>query len=257
MKAKNTLPSISRLALLALIAVLIVLIVSGCAASKTTHNKKGNELFNNSSFDDALAEYRLAQVDKPDAPEPYYNAANACNRMNQTEDVQTQTEQALRTAEPDLASNAWYNLGNAFFDTEQWPQSIEAYQKALRLQPNDMDAKINLELALQKLQEQQQEQQSQESQQENADQNGQNDQGEQSEQNEQEEQEQSAESEQVSSGEQETEESPATQGDEESGEMTEEQAVQLLQALLGDSQTLQEKLQEIYQAPGPSSGQDW
>ena len=39
--------------------------------------------------------------------------------------------------------------------------------------------------------------------------------------------------------------------------MTEEQALQLLQALLGDSQTLQERLQEMHQVPGSAPAEDW
>ena len=39
--------------------------------------------------------------------------------------------------------------------------------------------------------------------------------------------------------------------------MSEEQAIQLLQALLSDSQTLQERLQQVHRVPGPVPEQDW
>jgi Ca-activated chloride channel family protein len=228
-----------------------LLALSACAPAVVRHNEAGNEHFAESAYEEALSEYRLAQVDEPDLAEPYYNAANAYNRKREVEGALAQTEQALKTADPVLAAQAWYNLGNAFFDAEQWPQAIEAYKEALRLRPDDVDGKHNLELALQKLQEQQQQQQQQQEQSE-GDQQDQQDQ-------EQAEATPSPEDESAASGDQEQQPTPQPSGapQEEAQGMTEEQALQLLQALLGDSQTLQERLQEMYQVPGPAPAEDW
>ena len=231
------------------------LALSACAPDVVRHNNAGNEHFDESAYDDAIAEYQLAQVDEPDLAEPYYNSANAYNRQSQIEAALAQTEQALKTADPELAARAWYNLGNAFFDAEQWPQAVEAYKESLRLQPDDLDAKHNLELALQKLQEQEQQQQEQEQQQDQEQQEQESD-GEQQEQEQQQDEQAGATPENQPGEGQET---PQPSGEPEQAPegMTEEQAIQILQALLGDSQTLQERLQEIHQAPGPVSDQDW
>jgi Ca-activated chloride channel family protein len=232
--------------------VLLLFALSACASPAVRHNEAGNEHFVKSAYEDASVEYRLAQVDEPDIAEPYYNAANAYNRMSQIDAVMAQTEQALKTADPALAAQTWYNLGNGFFDAEQWPQAIEAYQESLRLQPDDLDAKHNLELALQKLEEEEQQQQEQEQQEQEQQEQEQSEQGETT---------PTPEGESASSTEQESDESeqPTPQppsAPQEEG-MTEEQALQLLQALLDDSQTLQERLQEIHQSPGPTPDQDW
>jgi tetratricopeptide (TPR) repeat protein len=231
-----------------LLLAITVLALSACAPAVVRHNEAGNERFAESAYEDALSEYRLAQVDEPDLAEPYYNAANTYNRKREVEGALAQTEQALKTADPVLAAQAWYNLGNAFFGAEQWPQAVEAYKQALRLQPDDWDGKHNLELALQNLQEQQQQQQE----------------GSEDDQQEQQDQEQpeatpSPEGASAASGDQEQQPTPEPSGapQEEVQGMTEEQALQLLQALLGDNQTLQERLQEIYQVPGPAPAQDW
>jgi Ca-activated chloride channel family protein len=240
--------------LLPLLVVLLVL--SACAPAVVRHNEAGNERFAESAYEEALSEYRLAQVDEPDLAEPYYNAANAHNRQREVEGALAQTEQALKTADPALAAQAWYNLGNAFFDAEQWPQAIEAYKEALRLRPDDVDGKHNLELAQQKLQQQQQQQQ----QQSEGDQQEQQDQDQEQEQDqEQAEAPPSPEEESAASGDQEQQPTPQPSGapQEEAQGMTEEQALQLLQALLDDSQTLQERLQEMYQVPGPAPAEDW
>jgi Ca-activated chloride channel family protein len=243
---------VSRLSWFCLSSLLVALLaLSACAPAVVRHNEAGNEHFAESAYEEALSEYRLAQVDEPDLAEPYYNAANTYNRKREVEGALAQTEQALKTADPALAAQAWYNLGNAFFDAEQWPQTIEAYKEALRLWPDDVDGKYNLELALQKLQEQQQQQQQQQEQSE----------GDQQEQQDQEQAEAtpSPEDESAASGDQEQQPTPQPSGAPQEAEqgMTEEQALQLLQALLGDSQTLQERLQEMYQVPGPAPAEDW
>jgi Ca-activated chloride channel family protein len=239
----------SSLLLVALLAL------SACAPAVVRHNEAGNEDFAESAYEEALSEYRLAQVDEPDLAEPYYNAANTYNRKREVDGALAQTEQALKTADPALAAQAWYNLGNAFFDAEQWPQAIEAYKEALRLRPDDVDGKHNLELVLQKLQEQQEQQQQQQEQSE----------GDQQEQQDQEQEQAQAtpspedESAASGAGDQEQQPTPQPSGvpQEEAQGMTEEQALQLLQALLGDSQTLQERLQEMYQVPGSAPAEDW
>ncbi len=251
MKVVNEMHAVRFLIMFAVVAVIIPLTAVACSSEAEKSNESGNEHFSESSYEDALTEYQLAQVDEPDAAEPYYNAANTYNRMSQPEEVLAQTKQSVKTAGAGLASKAWYNLGNAYFDAEQWPQAVEAYQDALRLNSPDEDAKVNLELALQNMQqceqEQQQEEQSEGDQEEQEGQEGQSEQ----------EESQQSESESASSEEQEAQESEAAQHSEETEGMTEEQAVQLLQALLDESQTLQEKLQEIHQSHGPSSEQDW
>jgi cytochrome c-type biogenesis protein CcmH/NrfG len=40
--------------------------------------------------------------------------------------------------------DAWIELGNAYFDTEQYQKSIQAYTKALELQPNNADVWTDL-----------------------------------------------------------------------------------------------------------------
>jgi Ca-activated chloride channel family protein len=233
-----------------------LLLATACAPAVTQHNNAGNELFETGAYDEALSEYRQAQVNDPDSAEPYYNAANALNRQGNLAGVQAQTGQALKSADPNLSAQAWYNMGNAFFDAEDWEQAIAAYQEALRINPHDQDAKRNLELALDKLREAQQ----QEKDRQNQDQ----EQG-------QEEQSEGAESSPETSA------TPTPQGEEgtEAGQtpeqpdqgtpnpnqgtdsLTPEQARQMLEALVGDSETLQERLQKVFVAPGPPPERDW
>jgi tetratricopeptide (TPR) repeat protein len=232
----------------------ITLLLIACAPAVVQHNNTGNERYATGAYDEAIAEYRQAQVEEPDRPEPYYNAANAYNRQAQLDAALAQAQQALKTADPDLAARTWYNLGNAYFDVEQWAQAIAAYQQALRLNPDDLDAKHNLELALQKLEEQQQQEQEQQAQDQQGEENEQEAQGaesaDQSETG-------TATPTPASSAETSPGEGEQGAGAQEAQAITPEQALQLLQALTGESETLQERLQEIYRVPGPPPEQDW
>ena len=230
-------------------------LLSACAPNVVHHNNAGNERFAEGAYDEAIAEYRQAQLDKPDRPEPYYNAANACNRQAQLETTLAQAQQALKTANADLAAQIWYNLGNAYFDAERWPEAIAAYQEVLRTHPDDLDAKHNLELALQKLKEQRQQEQQQ--------QNQQNQEQQQNQESTTDGQSQSGEATPTPTGQPETSEEQNQATPEPSGAapetegITPEQARQLLQAVVGDNETLQERLQKIYPVPGPPPERDW
>lgn len=48
---------------------------------------------------------------------------------------------------PQLKEKARYNLGNAYFQQQQFEKAIDAYQQALQVNPNHQDAQHNLNLA--------------------------------------------------------------------------------------------------------------
>ena len=59
----------------------------------------------------------------------------------------SQLEQSLSRAQSkELKAKAWYNFGNTQYRLGQFDKAIEAYRNALNLNPNDLDAKYNLEL---------------------------------------------------------------------------------------------------------------
>ena len=89
----------------------------------------------------------------------------------------------------EAAANASYNLGNSYFQQQQFDKAIKAYETALQQKADFDDAKHNLELAKKKLQEQEknkdnkQDQQQQQNQQNQSQQDKQNQQQESGEQN--------------------------------------------------------------------------
>jgi len=79
--------------------------------------------------------------------------------------------------DPILASKAFYNLGELFIGENDFNSGLLMYKKAIILNPNDTDAKINYELLKRKIQNQDQQNQDQQNQdQQNQDQQNQDEQ---------------------------------------------------------------------------------
>ena len=157
----------------ALVILTLSLLVAACSPSAEKLNKDGNSAYAKQAYEEALSAYQFAQIESPELAEPYYNAANSLYRQGMYAEALEQISQALSFAkEETLAENSFYNLGNSSFSTQEWETAIEAYKEALLLNPDDLDAKYNLELALQQMQqqEQQEEQEQDQDQEQNQDQ---------------------------------------------------------------------------------------
>jgi tetratricopeptide (TPR) repeat protein len=236
-----------RIALGALL-LSIAIALAACGSTVAGSNRQGNRLYRQGKYDEALSAYQKAQAEQPDLAELYYNVSNTLHRKEDYQDAVVETLQGLSKADPDLRARAYYNLGNSFYRQGQFAEAIAAYQEALKLNPDDQDAKHNLELAQRQLEKQQPTPSPQPSPTE----------------------EKSAEgtpTPQPSPGiGQGTETStppggtptPAAQAGQEGEEgMTEEQVRQLLKALGQDEQTLQQYLQRLQPIPDRPAEKDW
>lgn len=73
-------------------------------------------------------------------------------------------DKALEHLKDNGSANSFYNQGNALAKSGQYPEALEAYNKALKLNPKDEDAKFNKELVEKTLEKQKQDQQQQQQQ---------------------------------------------------------------------------------------------
>lgn len=147
--------------------------------------EEGNELFAEQKFDEANIRYRDALLENPESPIVHFNIGDVLYKKGSYEEAIKSYDKALAADDINLQAQAYYNIGNALYKTGKLAESIQAYKKALELNPEDEDAKYNLEYVRRKLkdsaqnpppQDQQQNQQ-QSDQQQHEGQQGQNEQG--------------------------------------------------------------------------------
>ena len=242
----------------------LTLLATACSPSAAKLTADGNDAFAKQAYEEALQAYGEAQARSPELAEPYYNAANVLYRAGQHEEALKALQAAAQVAQSDvLAQNSYFNAGNSAFNTQGWDTAIEAYRQALLRNPDDLDAKVNLELALQQKQQQEQqeqqdkqdqqdEQNQEQQQQENEDQQSQDQQDQQDEQN----QEQQEQQDQQNQDQQNQDQQQEQDGQEQQDQQNQDQQ----QAQDGEAQAEQEQDGEPQEgsqlAPGQRMTQD-
>lgn len=163
--------------LLRLASGLMLIGTASLAADVANLLRQGNGLFARGKFDEALGVYQRAEVLRPDDLRIHYNIGNTLFRLNRHEEAISELTLAAVDRNPVRRANAFYNIGNVQYRRNRLDDAINAYRLALLANPNDLQAKQNLEFCLKKRQEQQQnQQQNQQQQQQNEQQQQQNEQ---------------------------------------------------------------------------------
>ena len=205
-------------------AIGLALCLLACGPTPAQVNDSGHGPYLGGDYAAALESYRDAQGRAPESGEPHYNSGNALYRMEEYEDALQNFDESLMHAEGELRSHGFFNRGNTTFQQEQYLQAIEAYKEVLRMDPDDRDAKHNLELALSRIPPEDQQQQDEQ----------QDDQQEEEEEKDEQEDEQ-----------------------EQDQPITESQASQILESVGEAAQTLQERRGQVLVSPKPPSEFDW
>lgn len=117
--------------------------------------RNGDREYQKGGYSKAEENYRKSLAQSGSA-NGYFNLGNAVYQQERFPEAIGQYEQAIKKA-PTAArkADAYYNLGNAHFEAGNLDKSIEAYKNALRNNPSDIASKYNLALAKKKLQQQQ------------------------------------------------------------------------------------------------------
>lgn len=131
-----------------------------------TSTSKGNEYYRMSQFDLSEMQYRKALASNPKNYVAQYNLANALQQQKKYDEaIKVLEDLAGTTTDVHLKSAAYYNQGVAYTKIKNLQSSIDSYKKALILNPDDKQARENLQKALSELKQQQQQKQQQQKQQ--------------------------------------------------------------------------------------------
>jgi len=237
--------------------------------------KAGVKAFEDSQYDKSLQHFQDALLDDPENPLGHYNVAEALYKNKKYEEAIKSYEKSLNSQDIALREKAFYNLGNSYYQMNKYQEAIQNYIKALELDPNDQDAKHNLELVRAKLKEmadkqpmqnqQQQQQNQQGGQQDQKQQNQQQDQQQSQQQQQQGEQEQEQQEQQEQQQElAKKDEQQKDQGEEKQAqqiekkkELSKEEAERILQALRSDEKENQKLRRPEQPARRPRVEKDW
>ena len=117
----------------------------------------GNRSYHEGRYDAARSSYQRAADQAPGgeaALRLHFNAGAAYYKEGDYESAEAEFKQALSANDPRLREQVHYNLGNVYFqqalqnqDLELLKRAVAEYQAALELNPDNKNAKFNIEVA--------------------------------------------------------------------------------------------------------------
>lgn len=135
----------------------VALLVLGALQAPGCTSPDPGALFDQGRYEEAEREYRQALARDPGSAEVHYDLGATAIRLREHEAARPHLEIASRTGDRRLRQWAFYNIGNTrlepvVLDLSEEPRddlvaAIVAYKRALLLDPDDEDARWNLELA--------------------------------------------------------------------------------------------------------------
>jgi Ca-activated chloride channel family protein len=123
---------------------------------------KGNELYKKQAYEEAANEYKKAAEKNQKSAEAQFNLGNAYHKTKKPFDAMEAYKSAYENSlDKNIKSQAAYNQGVLMTRQQKLPESIELYKGALKLNPEDVQARENLQRAINELKKQQQQQKDQ------------------------------------------------------------------------------------------------
>jgi tetratricopeptide (TPR) repeat protein len=150
-------------------ALILLLLLPGIARAQTPadelllrptrRTEEGRKAFAAGDHPRALSAFEGAARARPQDPGGRFNLADALYKNGKFDEAAALYRALGEDPRAPLAGPARFNLGNTLFQKQDYRGAIQAYREALRVSPDDLDTRRNLELALRALQEQEQQKQ--------------------------------------------------------------------------------------------------
>ena len=134
---------------------------SAIADSARVSTSRGNNLYKQGNFNEAINSYEQALLEAPGALEPKFNQANSYYRLDDLSKATDLYRQvAAESKDMKLVAGAKYNLGNSYFQQgskqkdsnlqkaiDDLKTAIESWRGALDIEPENKKAAKNIEVA--------------------------------------------------------------------------------------------------------------
>ncbi|MFH0975629.1 MAG: tetratricopeptide repeat protein [Spirochaetota bacterium] len=116
--------------------------------------KNADDLYRDGQFSEAEKAYQQGDMDDPKDLRYRYNKGCAAYQNKDYQGAEAAFTSVLRRSKDSaMLSRAAYNLGNTAFVQDDFAAAAEFYKQAIIYNPDNSDAKYNLELSLKKLEE--------------------------------------------------------------------------------------------------------
>jgi Ca-activated chloride channel family protein len=111
--------------------------------------KNGNDLYKQQKYEPAAQAYDQALTKDPLNKTALFNRASTTYRLSKySEAIKSFDDIVAKSSESGEKSKAYYNKGAILSSQKRLEESIEAYKNALRQNPDDKEARENLQKAL-------------------------------------------------------------------------------------------------------------
>ncbi len=111
--------------------------------------QRGNDLYKQQQYQQAESAYNEVVDVNPNNTTAKYNRSLAIQKQGRSDEaVRAFDDLAFKTEDRDIKAKSYYNKGAILSIQKKLEESIEEYKKALRLDPNDTQARENLQKAL-------------------------------------------------------------------------------------------------------------
>jgi Ca-activated chloride channel family protein len=235
----------------AIAGLLIVWVSSSGGQSVRSLIREGNELYGEEKFPDAEVQYRKALEMEKEVVQGHFNLGNSLYRQKKYDESVKQFDEAAARAESgETKAFAYYNKGNSFVSEQKYEDAVKSYIEALKLNPEDAEAKYNLSYALEKLRQQQQQPQKNNNQNQDKNKNSQDTQK----QNQQNQDQQKNQQDQQNQKNQQNQDQQQSARQEK--QMSRADAERILEVLKNNEKELQKKLR-IHQGARAKTDRDW
>jgi tetratricopeptide (TPR) repeat protein len=116
--------------------------------------QKGNDFYKAKQYDQAEAVYKEVLAKEKTNTTAAFNRANVLFRQSKLDENKTALDDVIMNTDntnTELKGKAYYNQGVGYSTQKNLEASIDAYKNALRQNPNDNEARENLQKALMEL----------------------------------------------------------------------------------------------------------
>ncbi|MBQ9471379.1 MAG: tetratricopeptide repeat protein [Bacteroidales bacterium] len=137
-------------------ALLILLTISASAQTEKKSIRRGNRAYSKGDFVESEVQYRKALENNDHSIKGSYNLAASLykqEKYEEADEVGSSVNSAGLGAQQQ--ADALYNRANALFKQQKYKECAELYKQAIKLNPNDMQARYNLSETLRMLKQQQ------------------------------------------------------------------------------------------------------